>query len=49
MNYKGETDGVPLFTSLTLNISRIEVDIEGLGVSGLKIGLPVSRGRASYL
>ena len=32
VNYKGETKGVPLFTSLTLNISRIEVDIEGLEV-----------------
>ena len=25
VNYKGETEGVPLFTSPTLNISRIEV------------------------
>ena len=32
VNYKGETEGVPLFTSPTLNISRIEVDIEGLEV-----------------
>ena len=30
MNYKGETEGAPLFTSPTLNISRIEVDIDGL-------------------
>ena len=32
VNYKGETEGVPLFTPPTLNISRIEVDIEGLEV-----------------
>jgi len=32
VNYKGETEGLPLFTSPTLNISGIEVDIEGLGV-----------------
>ena len=32
VSYKGETEGVPLFTSPTLNISWIEVDIEGLEV-----------------
>ena len=32
VNYKGEIEGVPLFTSPTLNISRIEVDIEVLEV-----------------
>ena len=32
VNYKGETEGLPLFTSPTLNISEIEVDIEGLSV-----------------
>ena len=30
MNYKGETGGVPLFTSPTLNISVIEVEYSGL-------------------
>ena len=29
MNYKVETKGVPLFTSLTLNINRIEVEYRG--------------------
>ena len=29
VNYKGETEGVPLFTSPTLNISRIEVEYRG--------------------
>ena len=29
VNYKGETEGVPLFTSPTLNISRIEVVCRG--------------------
>ena len=32
VSYKGGTEGVPLFTSPTLNISGIEVDIEGLEV-----------------
>ena len=29
VNYKGETGGVPLFTSPTLNISGIEVEYRG--------------------
>ena len=29
VNYKGETEGLPLFTSPTLNISRIEVEYRG--------------------
>ena len=29
VNYKGETEGVPLFTSSTLNISRIEMEYRG--------------------
>ena len=29
MNYKGETEGLPLFTSPTLNISEIEVEYRG--------------------
>ena len=32
VNYKGETEGVPLFTSPMLNISGIEVDYRGLEV-----------------
>ena len=29
VNYKGKTEGVPLFTSPTLNISRLEVGKRG--------------------
>ena len=32
MNYKGETEGMPLFTSSTLNIRRIEVEYRGFSV-----------------
>ena len=37
VNYKGETEGLPLFTSPTLNISRIEVVDRGLVFRGREL------------